>query len=109
MSDYIPDDKERNNQLNRLSHLYVISKGRDEIYALGFLLAEILNLANVTSQIFLTDRFLNRSFLTYGIRMWYYICDYSVEESDWLDEVFPKITLCDMTQHGTSGALEVRR
>ena len=73
---------------------------------------EILNLANVCMQIFLTDTFLMGRFLNYGTRVAYHVRDVESGAADWnwspMDEVFPKMTSCQFNKHGVGGGIQVR-
>lgn len=64
---------------------------------------EFLNLANVILQIYVTDTFLNGSFITLGVKFCYSNFD---DEIDILDVMFPKMTKCNFYKYGPSGSIQ---
>nr|XP_015839592.1 PREDICTED: LOW QUALITY PROTEIN: innexin inx7 [Tribolium castaneum] len=64
---------------------------------------EILNVANVILQVYITDLFLDHQFLTLGTDV--------IEDGDetvtTLDEVFPKVTKCTFHKYGPSGTIQL--
>jgi Innexin len=64
---------------------------------------EILNLANLLLQIYLTHIFLGRRFLTLGIDV---LRDDFNGIMDTLDVVFPKVTKCHFHKYGASGSIQ---
>ncbi|ALC48259.1 inx7 [Drosophila busckii] len=65
--------------------------------------AELLNLANLCLQIYVTHRFLGRQFLTLGVKV---LQERWVDKMDALDIVFPKVTKCTFFKYGAAGSLQ---
>ncbi|EFA07886.1 Innexin inx2-like Protein [Tribolium castaneum] len=72
------------------------------LYAIRYVVCEILNLANVILQIFLMDTFLGGQFALYGFKV------FANGDINAMNEVFPKLTKCQYRFYGPSGS-EVNR
>ena len=104
--------KEKSNRAEVLQRRFTKLRAKNGTYASGFFFMEILNLANVFLQIFLTDVFLHGRFLNYGTRVAHYVRDYEIGGSDWnwnpMDDTFPKMSKCQFNKHGVGGGIQVR-
>ncbi|XP_063916937.1 innexin inx2-like [Zophobas morio] len=71
-----------------------------KLYAIRYVMCEILNLVNVVSQIFLMDWFLGGQFSFYGFSL--------MMEGDVnpMNQVFPKLTKCQYYYYGPSGSVQ---
>ncbi|KAH8396081.1 hypothetical protein KR222_002755, partial [Zaprionus bogoriensis] len=65
--------------------------------------AEFLNMVNLCVQIYWTNRFLGREFLTLGFKV---LRERWVDKMDALDVVFPKVTKCTFYKYGAGGSLQ---
>ena len=103
----ITDDDEMTNRAWTLYDRYNKIIGKNDWYAYRFFFMELVNLANVIGQMYLTDRFLHYRFIDYGIELWRH---YQYYESSWnpMDEVFPKIAKCQFNKHGPGGGIQVK-
>lgn len=72
-------------------------------WALKMIICEILNLLNLSLQIYLTHLFLGRQFLRLGFD---FIKDDFLGIMDTLDIVFPKVTKCLFHKYGASGSIQ---
>lgn len=72
-------------------------------FARGLMFCEILNMANLLVQIYMTDVFLGGQFYTLGFK---FMEDDFTGPMDALDTVFPKITKCDFYKYGQSGSIQ---
>ena len=112
MKDLTFNEDKKAAKVRRLFFSYTKLKEKNGNYASGFFSMEILNLANVCLQIFLTDLFLDGRFLNYGTRMAYYVRDYQIGGSDWnwspMDEAFPKMSKCQFNKYGVGGGIQVK-
>lgn len=74
-------------------------------YAFGYILCEIMNVFNIIFNIYLTNKFLGRSFLTYGIEtLKHYQSHHS--KLDPMEAIFPRITKCTFFYFGPSGIIQ---
>jgi len=81
-------------------------------YAAGFMCCEVFNVIVVVSQFFLTNKFLNHQFLSYGPQVYRYYSipmeERLIENLNPMCEVFPRIAACDYIRFGSGGGQETR-
>ncbi|XP_050707945.1 innexin inx2-like [Eriocheir sinensis] len=75
------------------------------IYAFQFFFCELLNFINIIGQFFLTDRFLDYSFMNYGPRVTSYGWSNALYGDDPKDEIFPKVAKCVFHKFGPTGTV----
>lgn len=75
----------------------------NRFWAYRFIFCEILNVANLILQIFVTNRFLGGLFFRLGID---FIQDDFKGLMDPLDVIFPKVTKCHFFKYGPSGTIQ---
>lgn len=76
------------------------------MYAIKFIICEILNLINVIIQVVLMNLFLAGQFILYGPKVFSYTFINPEERDDHLNIVFPKLTKCEIYKYGPSGSIE---
>jgi len=96
----------RSDGVDLIAKYYNIRSSRRGTYFMKFLTCEVLNMANVIGQIYLTDVFLGYQFTKYGRDV------LSLSESDLnsrvdpMHQVFPKVTKCAFHKYGPSGSIQ---
>lgn len=88
------DDDKLSKQKDAILAYLTPNHGHHTVYAMQFILCEILNTANVITQIFITDAFLNQSFSSYGLQLFRLSQKHPYQRSDELARVFPTVTAC---------------
>lgn len=73
-------------------------------YALGYILCETLNTINICANVYITDRFLGGSFLTYGIEVIRYR-RYRYQSNP-MEVIFPRLAKCNFFKYGPSGTVQ---
>lgn len=68
-------------------------------------MSEIINLINVSANIYITNKFLGGSFLTYGIDVLKYYQKYEHRFNP-MEIVFPRLTKCNFYKYGPSGTIQ---
>lgn len=100
------DGDAKSDGLNRITKFYNVSgSGRGKFF-LVFLFCEVLNLANIISQIFFIDRFLGYQFSTYGTEVLSQSEGNFTTRTDYLNVVFPKMAKCLFSKFGVSGSIQ---
>ncbi|CAH0558702.1 unnamed protein product [Brassicogethes aeneus] len=99
----IPSSKEREEAINRIKLSFVDRLYVNRSWARYLIICEILNVLHVIVQFYLTDKFLNNSFLTLGFTMMREGINSSVTV---FDRVFPKVTKCSFRKYGPSGSIQ---
>ena len=102
----VPPSGDRNIEVTRLAQYWASSRGTHGFFAVGYLACEALNLVNVVGQMFLIDRFLGNSFMSYGIDIIEQSMKTPEERVDVLSEVFPKVAKCTFRKYGYSGQID---
>lgn len=76
-------------------------------YAFGYIMCEIINIINVVGNIYITDKFLEYTFLSYGIEAFKHFqnSNYQWEHST-IDIIFPGQVKCDFYKFGPSGSIQ---
>lgn len=74
-------------------------------YAFGYILCEIINMVNISGNIYITNKFLGESFLTYGIEVFKYYQNRGYQFSP-MEVIFPRLTKCNFFKYGPSGTIQ---
>jgi len=74
-------------------------------YAFGYILCEIINMINISCNIYITNKFLGESFLTYGIEVFNYFRNPGYRLNP-MEVVFPRLTKCNFFKYGSSGTIQ---
>lgn len=74
-------------------------------YAFGYILCEIINMLNISANIYITNKFLGETFLTYGIEVYKYYRNIDYQFNP-MDVVFPRLTKCNFFKYGPSGTIQ---
>jgi len=74
-------------------------------YAFGYILCEIINMINIISNIYITNKFLGGYFLTYGIEVLKYYNNRGYKFNP-MDIIFPRLTKCNFFNYGPSGTIQ---
>ena len=77
-----------------------------QVWSVTFLFCELLNLLNVISQIFLTNKFLGGSFYNYGLEVLTWSSYDPEDRVDPMSKIFPRLTKCDFHKFGPSGTIQ---
>ncbi|TRY79199.1 hypothetical protein TCAL_05994 [Tigriopus californicus] len=88
-----------------LDYLYSNLKNHN-FWAYRYFFCELLALINVIGQLLLLDRFLDGTFLTFGIEVISFALRDNEDRVDPLIYVFPRMTKCTFHKFGTSGTIE---
>ncbi|KFM80961.1 Innexin inx2, partial [Stegodyphus mimosarum] len=72
-------------------------------YSYQYLICELMNLVNVTGQIYFVDYFLGGEFTTYGLNVLHFATGAQEERMDPMVRVFPRLTKCTFHRYGPSG------
>jgi len=75
-------------------------------YFIKYTICELLNLANVIGQIYLTDRFLGNQFTKFGLDVLTQTDADVTLRGDTINKVFPKIAKCTFHKYGPTGTIE---
>ncbi|XP_014207976.1 innexin inx3 [Copidosoma floridanum] len=75
-------------------------------YAIVYFFCEVLNFVNVLTNIFMLDKFLGGSFLTYGLKIFSFVNADQDERHDPMIEIFPRMTKCIFYKYGVSGSIQ---
>ena len=100
------DAEDRSARLANTARYLRTSLGSYGSYLTRFVLCELLNVANVIANIFITDRFLGGHFLRYGPRVLAHFARGSGTRASPMSETFPKLTKCNFQLVGGSGSIE---
>ena len=76
------------------------------IFSPRFVACEVMNLGNVSLQIYLIDRLLGGEFSTYGLQVFQYARLDDEERMDPMVRIFPKVTKCTFHNFGVSGTIQ---
>ena len=95
-----------NSLTKELASNYIDSIGDNDYYTLKFSIAEWLCLLVCFVQIWLTDAFLNSSFLAYGSAIINDVNKDPFNRIDPMERTLPIVTLCTLPKFGTAGHLE---
>ncbi|XP_040575378.1 innexin inx2 isoform X1 [Lepeophtheirus salmonis] len=103
------DEKKGNLLRNFQIHIH----NKFSAYAFCFFFCELLNVILVIFAIFITHKFLNNQFLTYGLDVYLYFSlppeeRIRQETVNPMCEVFPKIAACDFHRYGMGGGMDNR-
>ncbi|XP_060834024.1 innexin inx3-like [Rhopalosiphum padi] len=98
-------DESRRLKQNRLVQYFIESFHTHSTYAFGYILCEIINIFNISFNIYITHKFLDESFLTYGIEMLKYYQHPNYEFNP-MEVIFPRITKCNFFKYGPSGTIQ---
>lgn len=66
---------------------------------------EVLNLINICSQLYLLDSFINKGFSKYGWKLWGITEWRPYARSDYMTQIFPIVTMCEMPIIGYAGGI----
>ncbi|XP_043236831.1 innexin inx2-like [Amphibalanus amphitrite] len=102
----VVDAEDRSTRLTNTVRYLRTSLGSYSSYLTRFVLCELLNVANVIANIFITDRFLGGQFLRYGPRVLSHFITGSGTSASPMSETFPKLTKCNFQLVGGSGSVE---
>ncbi|XP_013787523.1 innexin inx2-like [Limulus polyphemus] len=98
------DSKDENRSL--LVEYLMANLNHHNMYFICYVLAEVMNFANVVGQMFLMDTFLQGEFSTYGSKVIQFSeWDWSVRY-DPMIKVFPRLTKCTFHKYGSSGDVQ---
>lgn len=63
---------------------------------------------NICTNIYITNKFLGGTFLTYGIEVFKYRRDhdYKFNQSNPMETIFPRLAKCDFNKYGPSGTIQ---
>lgn len=82
--------------------------GSHNLYVAKYVFCEMLNFANILSQIYFMDFFLGGQFTTYGTEV-LKISETAIENrTDPMSKVFPKVAKCTFNNYGPSGTVEIK-
>lgn len=100
-------EKDKREEKEKTLAKYMIDRMHSHnFWALCFYFCEILNLANVIGNIYLTDHFLGGEFTTYGPKVVTFLNRDPEERNDPMNYLFPKVTKCIFHKFGHSGTIE---
>jgi len=99
------DKAERRDRIQFIKKYFNDSMKTHGQYAAKFFLCEILCLVNVIGQMYLTDKFLGGTFMTYGSDVLAMTFNDPETRTDPMDKVFPKVTKCTFQKYGASGTV----
>jgi hypothetical protein len=105
-SPVLEDSKARVSKIKLLAEFLEKTNGHHRMYAMGFLLCEVLNFVNVVGQMFLTNTFLGGEFTTYGPEVIKFANMNEANRTDPMIEIFPRMTKCSFQQYGPSGDIQ---
>jgi len=105
-SPILADNKKMETNINRLATYLERSLGQNTMYALGFVLCELLTFANVVGQIYFTNTFLDGEFTTYGTEVIQFTQMEQENRTDPMIQVFPRVTKCTFHKFGPSGSIQ---
>lgn len=97
---------DRAHRVSRLVQYVIESLHLHNTYAFGYFLCEGLNFINVMVNIFMTDKFLGGTFLTYGSEVINFSNMNQENRTDPMIKVFPRITKCSFHKYGASGSIQ---
>nr|BDT62919.1 MAG: innexin [Trachysalambria curvirostris majanivirus] len=99
--------EERKKQLKELATYIKTSRSTNQIYAIKFLICDVLYILNIIINIIMTDKVLNGNFISYGKNVLvYYNSENKTSLNNPMHVIFPKITKCDLKLFGVSGTIE---
>lgn len=75
-------------------------------YAFSYISCEIINVINIIANIYITDKFLGQSFLSYGIETFRFIQNGNYKLNYKMELVFPINASCNFRKFGPSGTKE---
>ncbi|KAL5276553.1 hypothetical protein ACFFRR_002024 [Megaselia abdita] len=99
----IPSMIETDTRVNDIKESFKNRLSCNEFWGGKLVLCEVLNLANIVLQIYITNKFLGGQFLRLGL--WFLREDWQ-GPMDSLDIVFPKVTKCEFHKFGPSGSIQ---
>ena len=94
------DGEKKVEQLKKLTDYFVKYRGRHHLYGLRYFYVVVFNALHVLVDIIVTHYILNRNFLTYG---WNYTFSSKMNRMRIQDQVFPKMSKCNLHLFGPSG------
>ncbi|GAB6032214.1 hypothetical protein CHUAL_010856 [Chamberlinius hualienensis] len=97
------DDKVKEQRIKALTAYFNVSLHRHNFYAARYVVCEILNFINVVGQMFLTNRFLGGTFLTYGTEVIQFTQLDQLDRTDPMMMIFPRVTKCTFHTFGPGG------
>lgn len=74
-------------------------------YAIGYILCEVINTVNIIGNIYITNKFLGGSFLSYGIEVFKYD-PHRGDQFNPMEVTFPRLTKCNFFKYGPSGTVQ---
>ncbi|KAF0769270.1 innexin inx3-like [Aphis craccivora] len=91
--------------LNKKVQYFVESFHTHNTYAFGYIFCEIINIFNISFNIYVTHKFLDESFLTYGIKTlkYYQHPNYDLNP---MEIIFPRLSKCNFFKYGPSGTIQ---
>ncbi|XP_025206032.1 innexin inx3-like [Melanaphis sacchari] len=102
---FVGSDETRHLKQNRLVQYFIESFHTHNTYAFSYIFCEILNIFNIIFNIYITHKFLNESFLTYGIKILKYY-QHPNNDLNPMEIIFPRITKCNFFKYGPSGTIQ---
>ncbi|CAH0555057.1 unnamed protein product [Brassicogethes aeneus] len=102
----ISSKEEREHRQSRLVQYLIETMHLHNTYAFGYFLCEALNFINVLVNIFMTDKFLGGSFLSYGTDVISFSNRNQENRTDPMISVFPRVTKCTFHKFGPSGSIQ---
>lgn len=98
--------EEREHRQSRLVQYLIETMHLHNTYAFGYFLCEALNFVNVILNIFLTDKFLGGTFLSYGTDVISFSNQNQENRTDPMINVFPRVTKCTFHKYGAGGSIQ---
>ncbi|VVC31893.1 Innexin [Cinara cedri] len=103
---YVDTVKDRLAKQSRLAQYFVESIHTHSTYAYGYVACEVYNAVNVIANIYVTNKFLGASFMTYGTDVLEHYRNRDDRPVNPMDAVFPRLTKCDFFKYGPSGTVQ---
>ena len=102
----IMDESEKADQISLLVDYLKANLTYHNSYFYYFVFCEILNFANVVSQMYIVDAFLGGAFSTYGLDVLRHSETDQMDRVDPMIKVFPRMTKCTFHRYGSSGDVQ---
>lgn len=99
-------EEDKTNQINDTVTYLTRYRGRHQGYYIAYISCEIFNLINVFAQIYMVDKFLGGSFITYGLDVLKFVLMDQEDRFDPMIFIFPHMTKCTFHKFGASGDVQ---
>jgi len=96
----------KNKHKAAIAEYFHCNKRRHAMYGARFFICEVLNLINVSLQVYLIDSMLGGEFTTFGLNVLTFAMLDDEERVDPMVKIFPKITKCTFNNYGSSGTVQ---